>query len=246
MMPDSQFTSSQPPVRDSSRTESDPARLIHDLANLLDGSLRNVSLALRRLDDAAREPDDRTCDWLRTAEQTMAQMAHLLKGWHAGADEAMAGPTDLTIEEAVRQTIQLFGAQADSKGIGLYEDLDPAVLSLPAGPLVRVLANAVRNSLEAILHDGNIWIRADRLNDGQVEVRIEDDGPGVDPYLARDRDGLVLAGQTTKATSSGHGLGLAICRDLVRANGGVIRLESREGGGTVLLIRLPVVGEVRA
>lgn len=228
------------------RGPSDPAKLVHDLSNLLDGSLRNVSLALHRLDDTAGQIDAAMHGSLKTAEQTLAQMAHMLRGYHAQADEALDLHSPRTVAQASGQVVQLLGPDADAKGIGLHEDLDPAAADRAAGPMSRVLTNAVRNAIEAINRDGQIWIHADLLEDDWLEVRIEDDGPGVAPFLTRDRDGLVMAGQTTKATRSGHGLGLAICRDMVRACGGVIRLEARDAGGTVLLVRIPPDAEARS
>jgi signal transduction histidine kinase len=69
-----------------------------------------------------------------------------------------------------------------------------------------------------------------------VVVSVHDDGPGLAPR-ARERLFQPFAGT---ARPGGTGLGLAIARDLVRAHGGEIRLESTTGEGTTFAFELPV------
>ncbi len=219
----------------------DSNRLVHELANLLDGSLRNVGLALRRVEQANGEADPDVLERLRTSELALKQMAALINGWRVGQGMTrLAGHgDDLTLERIIDHAVGVMKPVADAQDIRLATEIDPAVADLCLPVLQPVLLNALRNAVEAIERDGEVVLMAERCG-GDVELRISDDGPGVEPALSRDRDGLVPPGVSTKI--AGQGLGLAISRDLVRAMGGTIRLEDndRADRGAMLVVRLPI------
>jgi len=92
------------------------------------------------------------------------------------------------------------------------------------------LANLVRNALD---HSADaVEVKAERA-DGDIEFTVSDSGPGVpaDAFLRFWR------GQESK--SGGLGLGLSIARHFVEAQGGMLNVREREGGGSVFSIRLP-------
>jgi C4-dicarboxylate-specific signal transduction histidine kinase len=217
-----------------------PERLLHELSNLLDGSLRSVGLALARIDDAgASGVDEATRDSLEAAEYALGQMAELMRQWtdhRGGSAPPPPAERQTPLGEVVEQVLGVMRPVAEAQGIALEAVVAYDVGLVAAGPLYPVIVNGVRNAVEAVQHDGRVQIEARWCDDG-VELLITDDGPGVPPQLPRDSDGLVMAGVTTK--QAGHGLGLAISRDIVRGLGGVIRLEDNDGGGARLVIRLP-------
>ncbi|HCP03882.1 MAG TPA: ATP-binding protein, partial [Pseudomonas sp.] len=85
------------------------------------------------------------------------------------------------------------------------------------------------------------WARARvrlswRLDAQHLCVEVADDGPGID----RDaRDQVLSRGLRLDQQTPGHGLGLAIVRDLVAAYGGTLSLEQAPEGGLLVSIRLP-------
>ncbi len=72
----------------------------------------------------------------------------------------------------------------------------------------------------------------------RVELRIQDNGNGI-PAAIKDK--IFQPFFTTKPTGQGTGLGLSLAYDIVKAHGGELRVESEEGEGTVMIIRLPVI-----
>ncbi|MCP4644149.1 MAG: PAS domain S-box protein [bacterium] len=100
--------------------------------------------------------------------------------------------------------------------------------------LKQVFMNLGKNAVEANEMTGSVAIAL--LPDANsVEVRFDDEGPGVDPdQVAR----IFEPFYTTKET--GVGMGLAVCQRIVTAHDGVIRASQREGGGTSMIVRLPL------
>jgi signal transduction histidine kinase len=106
--------------------------------------------------------------------------------------------------------------------------------------LNRILLNLVSNAIQAMPEGGHVHIELDADDDGGLEVRVEDDGPGVD--LAEIRDSLAAAVRgASLAETDGwtHGLGLSISARLAHAAGGRLAVEPNEPRGTRFRVTLP-------
>ncbi len=113
-------------------------------------------------------------------------------------------------------------------------DLEPGLAIVgDVAKLKRVFQNVISNSFEAMPDGGTvaIWTKEDG---DRVITEVVDTGTGMNE---RTRQQLFTPFFTTKAR--GLGLGLAICRRLVEAHGGEIRVESEEGKGTRVTVSLP-------
>jgi signal transduction histidine kinase len=107
----------------------------------------------------------------------------------------------------------------------------------------QVMLNLIVNAAQAIGERatngemGNIWIKTQRLA-AHVEVRVEDDGPGVPEAI---RNHIFDPFFTTKEVGKGTGQGLSIAyRVVCQQHGGTLMMEPRAGGGACFVIRLPV------
>jgi signal transduction histidine kinase len=98
----------------------------------------------------------------------------------------------------------------------------------------QVLLNLIMNALQAMNGNANLTFRGRRAADGFVRLDVIDTGMGMS---TEQMDKLFEPLFTTKAR--GIGLGLAVSRGLVQANGGVISAESTPGGGTTMSVSLP-------
>lgn len=126
----------------------------------------------------------------------------------------------------------LAGRQLD---IALAPDLP--LLRLDAVLMERVFCNLIENAAK-YAPAGSLLIEASRQGD-RVEVAVADTGPGLVPGTEESVFGLFERGRH-EGSSSGVGLGLAICRIIVEAHGGRIRAENRPGGGARFVFDLPV------
>jgi two-component system sensor kinase FixL len=117
----------------------------------------------------------------------------------------------------------------------------PLVIADPV-QIQQILLNLVRNAFEALAGmprgTGQVDITTVLTIDGNVEIRVTDNGPGVAPEISGT---LFEPFSTTKPT--GTGLGLAISRTLVHAHKGTIGTRPVEPHGATFYVRLPVVGE---
>jgi signal transduction histidine kinase len=105
--------------------------------------------------------------------------------------------------------------------------------------LEQILTNLVANAIKFGHHGGNIELRAGPADSEPrfLELVVCDDGPGVAP---EDRERIFEPyAQAGEKSGGGLGLGLAICRRLVEAHGGRIRVSERPGGGASFVFTLP-------
>lgn len=100
--------------------------------------------------------------------------------------------------------------------------------------LRNVLANAARYAPEGM----PVEVRAEPEDDGAVNVRILDRGPGIDPDEAEQLFEPFYRSARTAGPGSAAGLGLAAARRLLVAMGGSIEARPRDGGGAELVVRL--------
>ena len=108
--------------------------------------------------------------------------------------------------------------------------------------LQQVLINILVNAFEAARPIGNVQVRARRARNGTragVELEVRDTGPGI-PVSIRPR--IFEPFFSTKPPGEGTGLGLPICRDILKSLGGEITVASTSGTGATFLVWLAEEG----
>lgn len=127
-----------------------------------------------------------------------------------------------TVERAYRSKHPLVSIEIDEV-IGLRID---------EGDLMELLGNLVDNAFKWCRH--HIWISAS-YQGNQVVIQVKDDGPGIQPdQIARILERGVRADQSTP----GHGIGLAIVRDIMQVYGGELFIENNSTNGACVTLRL--------
>ena len=170
-----------------------------------------------------------------TLTASLDYLGTLADQYRAVAIHGARGRTD--IRAVARSVIE--ANQALAPGVSLVGELgrEPAWVEMDAVSLRRVVENLVGNAVAAVLKGGGVVrviLESDRGR-GRACYRlvVDDDGPGI-PAAVRDR--VFEPFFTTR--EDGTGLGLAIARRLVRDVGGSIVLESEEGRGTRVSVKL--------
>src|SRR3984893_2369391 len=137
------------------------------------------------------------------------------------------------VEEAVR----FFAPEIKDRDIVVEQELrsDLPLLQLDRDQMKQAFYNVIKNSLEAIKRRGILRIRTN-MDDSHVLISFTDTGGGIS---AENLSRVFEPYFTTK--SSGTGLGLLIVRRIVREHGGELSIQSNEGKGLTLTIRLPYI-----
>jgi two-component system sensor histidine kinase HydH len=103
--------------------------------------------------------------------------------------------------------------------------------------LRQALTNLVRNALEAVADGGRVCVRgAVRATDGEVEIEVHDDGPGLQEGIGTEE--MFRPFFTTKR--EGTGLGLALVRKTVVYHDGRIQVGRGPWGGARFTVTLPL------
>ncbi len=160
-------------------------------------------------------------------------------------DEDIRGPVDLA--QVIGAATQLARHQlAPSASITHeFDDLPPAHGNETRFEqlILNLLINAAHAIEEAERVDGAIHVSATRGRDGQLLVRVRDNGVGMSAELQAH---VFEPFFTTKPPGVGTGLGLAMCHTIARAVGGDVTLESSVGEGTTVTVELPAHGSTEA
>jgi two-component system sensor kinase FixL len=139
------------------------------------------------------------------------------------------------IDVVVHESLDLVRPLLERSAIAVSVDVDRELLPVMADriQIEQVLFNLLRNSAEAIASaaggdDGQIVVQARRSSAQLAEIRVSDSGPGFP-------DDIVGAIPTLFSSNKadGLGVGLSLCRSIVEAHGGALRLEPRKSGASV-------------
>jgi NtrC-family two-component system sensor histidine kinase KinB len=130
--------------------------------------------------------------------------------------------------------------QADEKGIALACELPEGLpeVRVDANKITWILTNLIANALRYTERGGHIRVAAQAAG-SQVHVSVADDGAGI-PYEFQSRIFDKFVKVKGDQETDGTGLGLTICREIVRAHGGTIWVDSKPGAGSTFTFTLPI------
>jgi signal transduction histidine kinase len=234
-------------------------------------SFNEMAAELERLFDARRELVAAASHDLRTPIASITAMLEALEDGLASLDEYLpalreqarrlgtlvedlfelaridAGALAYELHETplaplVDSCVRGFAAEARARNVHLEQRIEsPAEARCAPEHVERVLLNLLRNALRHTPSDGTVAVVLAASN-GQVRVSVEDTGDGLTAETARRMFDRFWRGDSARAAAdSGAGLGLAIARGLVEAQGGRIWAEPRETGGARVSFTLPAV-----
>ena len=177
---------------------------------------------------------------------------------HSRSSSGIKELTDINAlcDEYLRLAYHGLRAKDKSFNATMKTDYDESIGKINIVPqdLGRVILNLINNALYAVDekkkqigggYEPTVSISTKKLNArqddpvgrGKVEVRVKDNGNGISPKVL---DKIFQPFFTTKPTGQGTGLGLSLSYDIVKAHGGEIRVETKEGEGSKFMVYIPV------
>jgi PAS domain S-box-containing protein len=155
--------------------------------------------------------------------------------------------TAIDINLVVRSVVKFTEVETRQQHAFVTLDLAPEQPRVWADSIMieQVIVNLVRNAVEAMAEARTprreIMIRTGLFGDDMIEVEVSDAGPGIDGAVI---DQIFDQFYTTKP--DGVGMGLSISRSIVESHGGVLRAESRSGGGATFRFTLKAIARTLA
>ncbi|HYM91823.1 MAG TPA: ATP-binding protein [bacterium] len=198
------------------------------LSSLVDGTAPVDESTRRELLENAKEEADRLNRFLGN----LLDMNRL----EAGALTPRIEPGD--VEDLVGTALTQLGDAAQQRDIRVSLPSPLPLVPMDFGLVVQALVNVLDNALKYSSPTTPVDLRAEVTGD-EVQIRTEDRGVGVPPNdLKRIFDKFYRVQR--EGAGGGVGLGLAISKGIIEAHGGRIWAENRPGGGTTVVITLPL------
>jgi nitrogen fixation/metabolism regulation signal transduction histidine kinase len=213
------------------------AGVAHEIGNPLNSlniHLQLIERQARKLNGAGRAELQESIDVARSEINRLDSIvAQFLRAIRPTRPQLRPENVNLIVDEAVR----FFALEIKDRDIVVEQELrsDLPLIELDRDQMKQAFYNVIKNAFEAMKSRGILRIRTD-MDASHVIVRFTDTGGGMS---AENLSRVFEPYFTTKP--SGTGLGLLIVRRIVREHGGELSIESSEGKGLTLAIRLPYI-----
>jgi len=205
----------------------------------ISGWIGAVAADARGLNPEDREEIETAVQHIREQTRRCRSITHQLLSFVRDSEPSR---TAVDIHRLLEETVSFLNPELKYKEIEVVLNLmeGPLLMDTDKQMLEQILVNLMSNAVYAVKEKeergGRIEIETAR-DESMIEIRISDNGTGI-PEENRTR--MYDLFFTTKPPGKGTGLGLPICRNIIRKLGGSLSFETEAGEGTTFFIRLPV------
>jgi signal transduction histidine kinase len=208
----------------------------HDLRNPLQAMVSTLYLARKKLPSPSYEKSREVAKLLDPLDEHISYMDKIVSDLQDYAGSLTIEPIETNLPDLIRDvlsTAKIPGTVTVSvvvQGELTRIVVDPALMR-------RVLSNLITNAVQAMPQGGELTIGTSK-NPGAISISVQDTGEGI----ARENlEKLFNPFFTTKA--KGQGLGLAVCKRILEAQGGKITVKSEVGRGSTFTVEIPTSEE---
>jgi two-component system, NtrC family, sensor kinase len=210
----------------------------HEFNNVLMTIINYAKMGLRHKDQPTR---DKSFEKILAASQRAAQITNGILAFARNRSTSLE-PTD--VRRLVDDSLLLLEREMNKYRVRVekqFDDVPPAIAN--GNQIQQVLMNLLINARQAMPNGGTLLVRLihDAANQ-TVDLIVRDSGCGMAPETLRRIFDPFFSTKSGPDSSGkgGTGLGLSMCRDIIEAHHGRIRVESTLGKGTMFTIKLPV------
>jgi two-component system, OmpR family, phosphate regulon sensor histidine kinase PhoR len=249
-------------IFDSTGQRSGSVLVFHDLTRLrrMEGTRRdfvaNVSHELRTplslikgyaetLLDGAKDSPENATKFLQIIHRNADRLQVLIEDLLV-ISEVESGRVSLTLQAVALQpvvacVIDDFQAKAAVRKVEIVNRVPELTLWADPGRVEQVLSNLLDNGIKYGRAGGTITITALATGDGQAQISVEDQGPGIPAEsLERIFERFYRLDKARSRDQGGTGLGLSIVKHIVQSHGGKVWAVSRSGEGSTFHFTIPL------
>jgi signal transduction histidine kinase len=189
----------------------------------------------RNLEDVLRETPEllRICnEGAERIERTVSELKIFIR-----KDRGDRAPT--SVIESLSSALRMLEPRIREQNVVLETNFgEVPEIEADSAALGQVWINLITNALDAVrgLPEPRIRLSVKPLDNGQIEISIDDNGPGIAPEVA---DKIFEPFVTTKDIGEGTGLGLSIAYGVIRSHAGELEATDAPEGGATFRVRLP-------
>lgn len=213
----------------------------HELRTPLTGI--SMSIGLLR-ENIQRSLTDKERELLDTAHEETQRLKALVNDL-LDLSKIEAGKMDMefqkiAVSDLIEKAISVLQTQANEKGVELSSTFADKLPNVKADPnkVTWIITNLIANALRFTNPHGNITLHAEKAGE-HVHISVQDTGAGI-PYEYQSKIFEKFVQVKDGKHLEGTGLGLTICKEMIRAHGGAIWVDSIPGEGSTFTFTLPI------
>lgn len=232
-------------VTEQENLEQSRKEFVANVSHELRTPLTSIKSYLEALDDGAMEDPQLAKRFLNVTrnetERMIRLVTDLLQLSRLDSKQAIIVKEKAPLRNMLEDVADRFSFQLMQRSIEISIHVDPEIDEVLMDPdqIDQVLDNLVSNAIKYTPDHGFIELRAMQMEDGSIEVSIEDTGIGIPKKdLERIFERFYRVDKARSRSMGGTGLGLSIAREIIKAHGGTIRIESEVEKGTKVVFTL--------
>ncbi|TXK77724.1 cell wall metabolism sensor histidine kinase WalK [Paenibacillus sp. N3.4] len=234
-------------VTDQEKLEQARREFVANVSHELRTPLTTIKSYLEALDDGAMEEPQLASRFISVTRSETERMIRLVTDLlhlsRLDSKQSMMSKSPTSVSEMLDEVADRFSFQLKQRKIRILIQVEQGVpsLLLDRDKIDQVLDNLVSNAIKYTGDEGAIRLEARRNEKDMLEISVKDNGIGIPKKdLSRIFDRFYRVDKARSRNMGGTGLGLSIAREIVKAHGGSISLDSELGQGTCVMFTLPI------